>query len=435
MPLAEMRGAFCFLFFGDMLMFRLILLTFLVFSLSIPLSYASEAGVADFNSGVQSFKQKKYQSALKYFIQASKAGMKKSSLNYNIGVSYYKLKKYKKSEVYFKLLANDKSFRQIAYYNLGLIAEKRNQKNTAIKRYTEATKYSENKKITLLANKQLDRLLNRSNYRSQTEASISFALGSDDNITNATINSPSNKSDSYQEIYANFTTPLNRNTNFKGSLLWLNYNTVSTENFMFYTAALDYTVNTKSWKIIPEISLLQSTLNSSAYQNIFNFKTTGKHNLDNNTALWLSYRYSNIQSQNTAYNYLQGSRHQLRVDYKKRINKARLRFRYQLESNQRQNSATANYSPTRHTFRIRYQHKLANNWKLYEEAGYRISQYGAAAGLTRNDQRLRLRLAASKKLSKEWQGGIRYSYTKNSSNLASVAYNRNNIQIFSNWDF
>lgn len=417
-------------------MFRILFLTVLLFTLPISHSSANEAGVTEFKNGVKYFKQKKYKTALRYFINAKKAGMKKSSLDYNIGVSQYKLGQYKNSEKTFQRLSKKTKFRQIAYYNLALIAEKNKQKTTAIKWYKKAVINNQDKKITQLANSQLDKLLKRKKIRrSNTIANISLALGNDDNITNTTLNSPTNKSDFYQEVFAYIKAPLTNKVNFKGSLLLINYNTVTTENFMFYSAGLDYTLRTNNWKIIPEFSLLQSNYNQTAYQNISDFKMTGRQQLKNNAYLALRYRYSNIQSQNVLYDYLQGNRHQFRVEYKNKTNSGRLRLRYQLETNQRNNSATANYSPTRHSLRARLKHNLNNNWKLSEEVGYRISQYGDALGVTRNDKRLRLRIIASKKLSKKWKSGVRYSYTSNDSNIASENYSRNNIQIFANLDF
>lgn len=70
-----------------------------------------------------------------------------------------------------------------------------------------------------------------------------------------------------------------------------------------------------------------------------------------------------------------------------------------------------------------------------EEIGYRISQYGDALGVTRHDNRLRLRVTAGKKLSAKWAAGVRYSYTNNSSNIASENYTRNKIQFFANLNF
>lgn len=416
-------------------MFRNILIYTILFSLPI-LSFAKESYEDDFESGVKNFKQKNYQSALKHFKKAHLSGMKKSVLYFNIAATYYKLGDYSKAEKNFKYLVKDNKFRQIAFYNLGLIAEKRKDKNSAVNWYKKSVKNNKNKNITELANIQLDKLLKRKTAKKdKTKASISLALGNDDNVTRETSGSPSNQSDTYIELFAYIKTAITPKINLKGTLYRINYNTLSTEDYNFYSAGLDYLIKTKGWRFVPEVSLTKSSLNNNSYQSIIDYKLTGKRKINNTARLALRYRYSDIDSENTFYDYLQGQRQQLRVDYKNKTNPGQLRLRYQLETNDRQNRLVKNYSPTRHTFRARLKHKLNSNWGLSEEFAYRISDYDAAAGVTRKDKRLRLRIVANRKIKKDWSAGFRYTYTDNDSNIASEDYKRNNIQIYSNWDF
>lgn len=428
-------GRFFLLFDRDFcIMKKTLFISIILFLQFITFAYADEQGEAAFNTGVKYFKQKKYNSALKYFKQASAKGMKKSTLLFNLGITQYKLKQYQQATTSFKRLSKDRKFQQIAFYNLGLISQARKQKKPAIFWYKKSIKSNSNPKITQLAEIKLDRLLNRKKA-STNSSSISVAAGYDSNITNSASNSPSNRSDNYTEIFAYTTIPLNNKMNFKGSLYSLNFSKNSSENFMLLNAGIDYMYQLTNWKLIPEIGLYNSTLNSTAFQQTLDLKIRANRKLKNNATLLLKYRYSNISSQNTTYNYLQGSRHQLRADYKTKIKAAKLRLRYQLEVNDRQNLTTANYSPTRHTFRARLQHSLKNKWKLTEEVEYRNSLYGAAAGVTRNDNRLRLLFVASKNFSRQWRGGVRYSYTSNKSNVTSENYNRNKFLIFANLDF
>lgn len=214
------------------------------------------------------------------------------------------------------------------------------------------------------------------------------------------------------------------------------YGTETTSDYNFYSAAIDYKIKTGKWRLTPEIGLMKSSLNNTDYQDGIDYKFSAKRKLDRNSSINIRYLYSDIDSQNTAYDYLQGERHQLRVDYKNKIDLDKLRLRYQLETNDRQNRVTPvakNYSPTRHTFRARLKHKLSKKWRLSEEIGYRVSSYDSAAGVTREDTRLRLRLVAEMKFNKNWSTGVRYTYTDNDSNLAGETYTRNNIQAFASW--
>ena len=90
-----------------------------------------------------------------------------------------------------------------------------------------------------------------------------MAFGNDDNVTSAASDSPSNKSDTYIELFAYIKSAITPKMNIKGMLFHTDYNTLSTEDFNFYSAGLDYLIKTKNWRLIPEIILTKSSLNSS----------------------------------------------------------------------------------------------------------------------------------------------------------------------------
>jgi hypothetical protein len=66
---------------------------------------------------------------------------------------------------------------------------------------------------------------------------------------------------------------------------------------------------------------------------------------------------------------------------------------------------------------------------------WRDSQYAEAAGITREDKRYQVKVAADTRLAKSWHAGLRYSYTDNQSNLAAETYTRNDAQIYTDWRF
>jgi len=402
------------------------------------MSYAvASVSETEFNAGVKYFKQQQFKVALDHFLLAQKSGMKKSSLYFNIAVSYYKLNDLRNSSIYFKHLTRDKKFRQIAFHNLGLIEEKRKNNKKSISWYKKSVSDNKDTKITRLSNIELDKLLKRKkkNVTNKTQTYIRLAFGNDDNVTRIGSNSPTNKSDTYNEIFAFIKTALSSNVSIKGTLYRKEYNILSTEDFGFYSASLDYLIKTKNWKILPEINMTKSTLNDKDYQNVIDFRLTGKRKLKNKSSLNFRYRYSDIESQNIFYNYLEGQRHQLRLDYKSKTNLGSLRLRYQFEANDRKNKLTKNYSPTRHTLRARLKHKLGANWDLSEELAYRTSTYGSVASFIREDSRLRFRIDSGVNISKAWTLGVKYTYTDNDSNIASEVYSRNDVQLYSTWYF
>lgn len=417
-------------------MFRSVLFLMFLSFIFHGATYATEKGGVDFEKGVSHFKNKNYQFALFYFNKASNAGMTTAILHFNLGVTYYKLKKYNDAEKSFRLITKDKKLQQIAFYNLGLVAEKQHKKNNAIDWYNKTVSVKNNN-ITQLANARLNKLLNRKNTpKSKIIASINVALGYNDNIATAASGTPLDKGDNYLEAFAYAHIPLSKQTKMKANLYKLKYSTISSEDFSFLSLGVEHSIQTKSWNIIPEFAYLKSRLNNAAYQTVIDLKVNGQYRFKDKSRLRLRYRFNDINSETIRYSYLDGQRHQFRVDYKKKLKLGRLRLRYQLETNDRKNSIFRNYSPTRHTFRTRLRHKLKNNWSLSEEIGLRSSLYkSSATGFIRDDTRLRIKFVGTKKINNNWYSGIRYSYTNNNSNIAGESYIQNNIQIFADWIF
>lgn len=406
--------------------------------LNIP-GNANATEVADkaFDQGISAFKKQNYKEALQGFLQSWKAGNKTAQLYYNLGVCYYKLGQYGESKRYFNYLTKDKNLHQLAYYNLGLIAAKQNQTQTAINYFYQASDAKGDEKITALANRMLDQLEKDKPRRNTTKttAGVSLAIGYDDNVTLVSSGSPTSQGDAYLEGFAYLNLPLNQQWQFHANVLWINYQDVNAGDFRYLSGDIRYTTYAGNWKLTPSIGVSQGNLNGTSYQQIVDVRVTADKQLDKDASLRLRYRYSDITSQNVLYDYLQGSRQQVRIEYKDQTGLGQLRLRYELETNDRQNTLTQNYSPTRHTLRARLKHRLSTLWGLSEEISLRSSDYDAVAGVSRSDDQLRLRVIATHKLDRDWDMGFKYSYTDNSSNIAVESYTRNDLQIFTDYRF
>lgn len=407
--------------------------------LFLSLSVAS-AGAATlppaFQKGNAAFEKGDYQSALKQFKEAELSGLNTSALHYNLGVCYYKLKDYPYAEKYFTLAANDKRMTQLAQYNLGLTASRMNDQTKALSWFKQATTSGNDAKITALANQRLAKpgAAQQTDER-RVRGGGSFALGRDDNVNLIAADLPSLKSDSYKEgsLYVNI--PLSPAFTLSGSAYMQDYNTVNTADFSQLGVDLSYAMNVHSWHLTPTVGLSQSDLNGDDYQSLMDFKFSAKRALGDGSNILLRYRYTDINSDNTIYNYLEGDRQQLRVHYKQPSALGLLSARYELELNSRQNTPTANYSPTRHDFRLRLEQTTNTPWRFLEELQYRDSQYDAAAGVTREDKRKVLLLEGSRKLHKQLSLGVRYSHTDNDSNVTTKAYSRDDIQLYTDFSF
>ena len=105
----------------------------------------------DYTAAVEYFKKGDYYSAIARFKSAEKKGMASANLYYNLGSAYYKIEQYAASKEYFTRVTAYPDKRALAEFNLGMIAIKQNDKNTALSHFEYAAANSSNKKIVDLS--------------------------------------------------------------------------------------------------------------------------------------------------------------------------------------------------------------------------------------------------------------------------------------------
>jgi tetratricopeptide (TPR) repeat protein len=391
------------------------------------------ANDSDFKEGVKAFKAFQYDKAIQAFERSQSKGNKSAALYYNLGVSYYKTAQYAKAQQAFNRLLNNNKFRQLAQYNLGLVNFKQQNKDKAIDWFRKAAADKNgNPKITALSNRMINKLAPPK--KRGINGIVSFGYGHDDNVTLVSTGSPTNQSDNYTELFGYISIPVAQ-VIFNANLLSLDYQTVDSADFMQLSGGVSYPIKVSAWTMKPGLQLSKSKLNSTDFQTTTDVIIEGKTLFTDKSVLALRYRYSDIRSDNSAYDYLEGNRQQLRVQHTSNTAAGQLRLRYELELNDRQNLPTANYSPTRHTLRARLKRDLTENWQLKAEANWRNSQYDEAAGITREDTRYLIDLNAVRKLNKTWRAGLRYTYTDNKSNIAAETYTRNDVRLYADLRF
>ncbi len=390
-------------------------------------------GQAAFDKGVKAFKSKDFNKAIQAFETAKNDGLKSSILNYNLGVSYYKTGQYQKAAGSLLEAMHDTKLRQLSQYNLGLVYLKLKRKGEAINMFHRAAKTNSDPKVTALANKMLNKHATgkRKQYLSGL---LSIAYGNDDNVNQTSTNSPTNLSDNYITTFAYIDVPFQSIT-LNASIFSRDYQDLDTEDLRQISAAILVPIKIADWLITPSLHLSKSELNSIDYQSTTDFKLVAKTSLDKKSKLAFRFRYTDIDPDGTAYEYLRGNRQQYRVEYKSKTSIGKIRIRYELETNDRLDLAATNYSPTRHTIRALLKRHLFGNTKLDIELGYRDSKYDPAARVIRRDKRKRFRFNLYNKISSGWTAGLRYVYTDNDSNLSAEKYTRGDSRVYVNWRF
>ncbi len=448
-------------------MFRqLLILSVTLMALQPVFSQAEDSSA--FVKGIEAFRKGSYDDAVFYFKKAKESGVTGSNIEFNLAVSYYKLEKYELAKEGFLMAAKQEKYRQLAYYNLGLVADKQNNTNEAIRWYQKASALRSDSKIASLAKSKISKLsltdkappqqnllaardkyktssaTGRSGRERKINGGVTLAVGNDDNILladgNAEEGQASNLDGNYWEVFGYLNIPLGQNWTLNANTYWQDYDIdPDTQDFNNVSIGIKYRTQLGGWWFSPSVHYVDSNLGSNDYQQIWDYKLRFSRSLGHGRWMIFRYRYSDIESE-APYQSFTGDRHQFRVEYKTKLAFGKLRLRYELETNDRQNRPTSNSSPTRHTIRARLKRPLSDRWNLATEVGFRTSDYDTPSALTqaRQDDRFRFRLDINRDMSKTWKLGVLYVYTDNDSNGAngvSYSYTKNDIQFYSSWTF
>ena len=407
--------------------FKNILLLSMLAILLLPLSVTAQTADEVFADGQKFFNKGDYSRALKSFQEARRMGIKGPAIDYNLGVTQYKLKNYPESEQHFTRLLNDKGMRPLAAFNLGLVYDKQDKRSEAIKwfkvTYDESTDY----KLKTLAWRALDELgvKVKKPFKRGMSGMVGLFYGSDSNVIDP-VNPASNISDNFTELYAGLYYSISPSLQLNGFLLNQDYTIANTYDFQLMDLNLEKSFTRGSWDTNAAALFTTSSLGGLAYQDVVGGQIEGTRPLGKGHDLRLRYRYEQISS--TARSYLQGTRQKLRVERISQDNRGN-KLMYEMELNDRANSASASYSPTRHLLRYYVSHRISENWKTDGYVDYRISNYSPVAGVTREDQRMRLKARLKRKLGKQFELVGEYAYSNNQSNVASYVYSRNVVSL------
>ncbi len=386
-----------------------------------------------FNDAARLFKQKNYSAAIKKFKMAEKQGIKSVALYYNLASSYYRTGQYDRAREYFEKVKSFKRMKTIAEYNLGLIAEKQNNKTLAKQLYASVNKNSKDKKLRVLAVNRLNALTGNKQAK-KWSAYIGLFYGNDDNVNFAPSGVSSNRSDNFFDFTASADYFIS-GTSTNGWLVEASYSSIDyrKENNSDET---DVGVGIKKYHKInadwqSQYSVNYYTLDYAGgdYQTIIRLGAWGRKKLSRNERLYLRYRYDDISSENATYNYLQGTRQKFRVEYRQYNRTNNKKVYYELEVNNREDRATSSYSPTRHTVRGKYTWKFNPQWRLTADGSYRISAYPAKGSQNRNDKRIKLAAYLDYYFDRKTKLRTKMVYTDNNSNTNSFDYTRTVISV------
>jgi hypothetical protein len=387
----------------------------------------------DFNLGVSAFKTADYAAAIEYFESAHKQGIDSMPLYYNLASSYYKAGQYEQAKTYYQRVAGFEGMRDLAEYNLGLVALKQNDLAQAKKHFTSVVRISQEDKLLVLAKKQLSR------FKKKEDRSIAFLslnYGYDDNPTSAPDGSASNDSDTFYDLYFSIDGLLS-GTRKQGWLLdaylyRIDYSDSDAYNEDQLSLGLKKTFMLSDWESSARFSLADSNYAGEDYLSLVKLDLRGKKYLGKTERLYLRYRFDDISSDQDVYDYLAGWRQRMRVEFRDYQNDSTSQMYYELELNDRGELTTTSYSydysPTRHTLRGKYTHFLSDSWRLSGDLSYRYSIFPSSSSIHRKDSLLKLAFGAEYRIDKTLKLEGKLETSSNDSTASQYDYDRQLIK-------
>ena len=433
--------------------------------LSAPLLFTqtvfAQTATDYFQQGIKASESGDHQTALKQFKKAKQAGLESVALQYNLAVSYYRLRRYEEARQLFTGLTDTPKFEQIAYFNLGLIANKQKDERAAIRWFKRAYRSSDNGKVRKLAAVALTRLgVSKSKMKRPPRrwtGLVSSSVARDSNVTlaNEDLVGVTSKSDTVVDFLAFADRWLRggRNDGLRMglSLYQQRYQTLDQYNFSQYSVHLTRYGRLDNWRMRFGAHWDENHFDNSEYQRVVSADVRGSKALSKQNQLRLSYKLSRIQATDSVYEYLEGWRQRLRAGLQQRRESNKFRYYYQLEINNRSDRTTAtrftSYSPIRHVLRATGWWNFTDKWGLRLDGRFRYSQYNDAhilsggESIRREDNQIRLSAKVSHKFSRDWEVNVQTIYTDNDSSIdqpspgLSYSYTRTLLKAGVRWSF
>jgi tetratricopeptide (TPR) repeat protein len=403
----------------------------LIFLFSSELLATAES---EFELGVESLKAGDNVAATTYFESAMKQGMDSVALQFYLASSYYKLGRYKDSKKYFKLVHQTEEMRDLAEYNLGLIAIREKDGSLAHRYFNSIASTGKDEKLIRLSKKHLIAL---SKKEDRWKSYLSFNLGYDDNISSVSGDSTLDVEDTFIDLFASVDLLIagKRKDGWVADafLYGIDYSETDTSDENKYALGLKRSMKLKDWDSSIHLSLLKSTYGGDDFQSITKLDFKGRKPVSKSESIYLRYRAEDIRSENPIYDYLEGWRQRAKVEYRNYSQKNIKQIYYELELNNRGELVTPifayQYSPTRHTVRAAYTYIVKKQWWLNGDLSYRISDYAASSTIDRVDNQWMLALSTDYRFDRTFKLTAKFQYSDNTSSVDRYTYDKSVIKI------
>ena len=408
-------------------------------ALLLTVGVTATARANPFEDGVAAFRAGDYATAQIHF-ETARSNHVSPALLYNLGSVYYKLDQLELATQTFTELTQDKRWAALAHYNLALIARKQDEPGQAAGHARIVIASSGDAKLLGLARRLLDEVTPEEPARRVTAG---IYAGYDDNVQLGLdpAASGSDQGDAYSELYANLQYPVPgavQDLILDAGAYALTYQDLDQYNYGSVRLGLRKGLGRSRWQPWIGFYLDYLTLDHDPFQQVLGVSLSLDQVLGKRRPVSLLLLSERIEDQDTAYDYLAGTRHRLRLEYRKpEFAGGKLGVRAELEYNDRDTltigTDTFSYSPARITLQGKWSWLATRHWEtgistVLSAARYRDEEIrNDIAEGQREDRQLELRLTLRYVLDKQRDLEAQFSHINNTSNFDEFDYTRNLI--------
>lgn len=362
-----------------------------------------------FSQGTSAFKRGDYRAALGHFEAAHARGNRSENLSYNMGVTLYKLERYNEAADWFESLLDSPDWRDLALFQLGMVAEKRGNRALAQRRY-QMVAASGSEKLRRLAGARLGNLgrspvLVRETGQDSADrgsALLKLAAGYDNNayaLRDELQVDSSVGEDTYMDLFgwgqyriAGSTSDGWRIHGYGFQRAYTEYSSLDLSSF---SAGIARDMHWGAWQLELGGAAEQVALDGEQVYQQIRLEAKASQRIGDGK-LELAYIPAQF-SGGDGYEYLDGSRQRFEAEWKHPLGAAKLEARYRLDVNDRQDLLVTgdagdsfySYSPVRHSFGAELRWPVGGNWRFSVGSEYRLSNYDSENRLVDSDGALR----------------------------------------------
>ena len=146
-------------------------------------AHSSDDAARDWlQAGIEAFEEGRYAQALAYFDRAAEQGPASTTLIYNRAVAHYRAGNLDEARQDFEALLEQGESKQLARYNLGLVALAADQRERAYRHFLQVTRADGGEELRHLARLQLERLGEPADPVPAWQGLVSVSGGYEDNL-------------------------------------------------------------------------------------------------------------------------------------------------------------------------------------------------------------------------------------------------------------